>query len=281
MNEKREYNYKPVEELTFTDDVMFGAVMKHKEICIGVLERLLHIKIDHIEYPKLQKHLKPFYTSKGVRLDVYVKDSNRVFDVELQNRKFEALGKRTRYYQSMIDMDNLMKGEDYSKLKESFVIFICTDDPFGKNRPQYSFENVCLEDSEVELDDKVHKLIYNASSYKEAKDTDLELYNFLRFVNNNSAEDDFTDEISRLVEKIKANDKFKTEYMAVNLHERDIRVEAERNGIVKGIAQGAHDNAVQNTRNLLAMNILTPEQIAQATGLSLEEVLALQKEKNA
>lgn len=161
MNEKREYNYKPVEELTFIDDFMFGAVMKHKEICIGVLERLLHIKIDHIEYPKLQKHLKPFYTSKGVRLDVYVKDTNRVFDVELQNRKFEALGKRTRYYQSMIDMDNLMKGEDYSKLKESFVIFICTDDPFGKNRPQYSFENVCLEDSEVELDDKVHKLIYN------------------------------------------------------------------------------------------------------------------------
>ena len=160
-DEKRDYNYKPVEELTFTDDFIFGAVMKHKEICIGVLERLLHIKIDHIEYPKLQKHLKPFYTSKGVRLDVYVKDSNRVFDVELQNREFEALGKRTRYYQSMIDMDNLMKGEDYSKLKESFVIFICTDDLFGKNRPQYSFENVCLEDNEVDLNDKVHKLIYN------------------------------------------------------------------------------------------------------------------------
>ena len=69
--------------------------------------------------------------------------------------------------------------------------------------------------------------------------------------------------------------------MAVNLHERDIRVEAERNGIVEGIAQGAHDNAVQNTHNLLAMNILTPEQISQATGLPLEEVLALQKEKNA
>ena len=69
--------------------------------------------------------------------------------------------------------------------------------------------------------------------------------------------------------------------MAVNLHERDIRVEAERNGIVKGIAQGAHDKAVESARNLLAMNILTPEQIAQATGLPLEEVLALQKEKNA
>ena len=63
----------------------------------------------------------------------------------------------------------------------------------------------------------------------------------------------------------------------MNLHDRDIMRVAKR----EGIAQGAHDNAVQNTRNLLAMNILTPEQIAQATGLPLEEVLALQKEKNA
>ena len=68
--------------------------------------------------------------------------------------------------------------------------------------------------------------------------------------------------------------------MAVNLHERDIRVEAERNGIVKGIAQGAHDKAVESARNALAMN-LSPEQVAQITGLSLDEVLALQKEKNA
>ena len=271
--EKRDYNYKPVEKLTFTDDFMFGAVMKHKEICIGVLERLLHIKIDHIEYPKLQKHLKPFYTSKGVRLDVYVKDSDRVFDVELQNRKFEALGKRTRYYQSMIDMDNLVKGEDYSTLKESYVIFICTDDPFGKGLAQYSFKDVCLENTEVELDDKVHKLIYNSSSYKVAKDTDPKLYNFLRFVNDNSADDDFTDEISRLVEKIKANDKFKTEYMAVNLHERDIRVEAERNGIAKG----EQKKAIETARKMLAAG-LAVEQISLFVDLPAEEIKKLQKD---
>lgn len=47
------------------------------------------------------------------------------------------------------------------------------------------------------------------------------------------------------------------------LYEKDIRQE------------GAHENAVENARNLFAMNILTPEQIAQATGLSLDEVLAI------
>lgn len=30
---------------------MFGAVMSEPEICKGVLELLLRVKIDHIEYP--------------------------------------------------------------------------------------------------------------------------------------------------------------------------------------------------------------------------------------
>ncbi|MDD7417726.1 MAG: Rpn family recombination-promoting nuclease/putative transposase [Treponemataceae bacterium] len=67
-------------------------------------------------------------------------------------------------------------------------------------------------------------------------------------------------------------------------YDLDMQVKAEEafeDGKEAGLEQGAHDNAVQNTRNLLAMNILTPEQIAQATGLPLEEVLALQKKKNA
>ena len=112
--------------------------MRDPEICKGVIERLLQVKIDHIEYPELQKTISPFYTKKGVRLDLYVADSNRVFDVECQSYKVENIGKRTRYYQSMLDCDSLMKAADYSKLKESFVIFICVDDSFGKGLPVYT-----------------------------------------------------------------------------------------------------------------------------------------------
>lgn len=278
MSETQNYTFKSVEELTFTDDYMFGAVMRHEEICKGVLERLLHIKIEHISYPELQKGLKPYYTSKGVRLDVYVKDSDRVFNVELQNKKYDTLGKRTRYYQAMMDIDQLMRGDDYSKLKESYVIFICTHIPFEENMPVYTFESICLEDKNIKLDDKVHKVIYNSSDYEKLKDTDRELYSFLRFVDKNSASDDFTDEISALVEEIKLQEEFKTRYMAVNLHERDIRVEAKREGITEGIAQGAHDKAIEAASNLLKMGLGTIEQIAQAQGLSVEEVRALQSE---
>ena len=113
---------KPVEELTFTDDFMFGYVLRDPEICKTLLETLLGIQIEHIEYPELQKSISTFYESKGVRLDVYVKDSNRVFDIEIQNDFQIALARRTRYYQSMIDMDDLLKGYDYSELNDSFII---------------------------------------------------------------------------------------------------------------------------------------------------------------
>ena len=57
---------------------------------------------------------------------------------------------------------------------------------------------------------------------------------------------------------------------------------AERRGIAKGLAEGelrgAQRNAIANARNLLSMNLCTPEQIAQAVSLPLEQVLALKEE---
>ena len=75
---------------------MFGTIMKNKPICKGVLERLLRIKVGKIEYPSLQKIIAPFYESKGIRLDVYVAEPSRVFDIEIQTSIPPNLPKRTR-----------------------------------------------------------------------------------------------------------------------------------------------------------------------------------------
>ncbi|MBR4629581.1 MAG: Rpn family recombination-promoting nuclease/putative transposase [Treponema sp.] len=170
------------------------AQMRDHEICKGVLERLLQIKIDHIAYPELQKSISPLYTQKGVRLDVYVADSDRVFDVECQSYKIENIGKRTRYYQSLLDIDSLFKGSDYSELKESYVIFICTDDPFDKNLPVYTFERKCKENADVDLEDMTHHIVFNAAAYGE--EDNPEIKDFLSFVKNNQAKSDFTRRIS-------------------------------------------------------------------------------------
>ena len=40
--------------------------------------------LTQVEYPELEKAKKNFYTTKSVRLDVYLKDVDKIMDVELQ-----------------------------------------------------------------------------------------------------------------------------------------------------------------------------------------------------
>ena len=56
------------------------------------------------------------------------------------------------------------------------------------------------------------------------------------------------------------------------------REEGLKQGIQQGIQQGEQQKAIEAAINLLKMEVLTPEQIAQAQGLPLEKVLELQKE---
>lgn len=258
---------KPVDELVFSDDFMFGAIMQDPVICKGVLERLLQIKIDHIEYPELQKSISPFYTKKGVRLDVYVADSDKVFDVECQSYKTENIGKRTRYYQSMLDIDSLMKGADYSALKESYVIFICTDDPFEAGLPVYTFERKCKEKANVDLKDQTHHIVFNAAAYEE--EPDPEIKEFLAFVKNNKAASDLTRRIEAMVQTKKFEQTFVNQYMAYNLHDSDVRK--------LGRAEGAHDAKLEAARNALRFG-LTKQQAAQISGLTEDEVQQLAAE---
>ena len=245
--------------------------MHDPEICAELIERLLHIRVKKIEYPELEKVIAPYYSSKGVRLDVYIKDSDRIIDIECQANLKPSLGKRTRYYQSMIDIDCLMKGDSYHKLKESFILFLCKEDPFYDENnkryglPCYTFKNICTENSHINLNDKTMKVIYNASAYE--KENDKLIKAFLRFIHTNEpGEDDFSNRLSRIVTKLKENEKFRSDYLAMNLHDFDIRYEA--------LNEGRQEKAVEDAVNFLKKNI-PAETIAECVGLTLEQVKEL------
>ena len=273
---------KPIEELTFTDDFMFGRVMQNPEICKGFLERMLEIKIDKIEYPELQKSISPHYQSKGIRLDVYVQDSNRVFDIEIQNSLAENLPKRTRYYQSMMDIDLLLKGKNYTELKESFVIFICKDDFFGFDLPCYSFSTTCKEKPDLCLQDETQKIFFNASAFSNEKN--LEKKSILEYIVDRTSTTDFTHKLNSLVEQTKLNEIFRGDYMAWGLAEFDAEQRGKKegysvglsDGISQGIQQGSQQAKIETAKNLLSMSI-SIENISKATNLSVEEIKALAK----
>ena len=48
--------------------------------------------------------IENFYDSRGIRIDVYVKDSGRIFNIEIQTGNYDDLILRARYYLSSSDV---------------------------------------------------------------------------------------------------------------------------------------------------------------------------------
>ena len=103
-------------------------------------------------------------------------------------------------------------------------------------------------------------------SYKEAKDERIR--DFLKFVcTNEPGKDDFTTRLSSLVEEIKENEQFRSDYAAMNLHDRDITRMAKR----EGIEEGARNKNIENARNLYA-NGVSKDIIAKSLQMTMDEL---------
>lgn len=209
------------EDLSISNDFLFGKVMQDAELCKELLQRILpELDIDHVEYPELQKTIKEDFEAKGIRLDAYVNDGKgTVYDIEMQAVTSKYLPRRTRYYQSMIDLQLVDKGQDYDTLNDSYIIFICLSDLFGKGRYRYSFENICKEDMEVMLNDGAKKIFLNADGKK--GDISEELKAFLDYVAGRPSEDAFVKKLESAVEKAKKNRKWRREYMTLLMRDRE------------------------------------------------------------
>ncbi len=88
------------QEIGLSNDFFFGKVMRNPDLCKKMLGRIIpELKIGRIEYPELQKTMKADIDARGIRLDVYVKDSEDVvYDIEIQNVNTKELPERSRYY---------------------------------------------------------------------------------------------------------------------------------------------------------------------------------------
>ncbi len=149
--------------------------------CKGLLERVLEIPIDRVDVSK-EKSIVYHPEYKGVRLDVYAKDEKQTrYNVEMQVERKPALGKRSRYYQSQMDMEMLLTGEDYTELPNTYVIFICDFDPFGKDKYRYTFRTTCQESENVDLEDGRTTVFLNTRGKNESE-VPGELVTFLQYM---------------------------------------------------------------------------------------------------
>lgn len=235
-------------ELRFADSPMFDRVMADESICREVVEVVLGIEVGKVVYHNVEQAMEPVVGRRGVRLDAYLKGDGAVYDVEMQSYGRMCIDRRFRYYQSAIDMTLLGKGRGYDLLPDSYVVFICTEDPYGMGLPRYGFERVCEEDPSLRSECGSHWVALNASAHRAA--TGERLRSLLEYVDNGFVGAD------RLVRRIdgkvsEANldrkwveqvfsimDAEEDAAMQIQMAERVYRKKGLEEGRVEGLAEG-------------------------------------------
>ena len=190
---------KRFEDLTLQDDFMFCKVMQNPDLCKRLIEMILSDTIGKITYISIQHNINTYEQAKSIRFDVLVQTENgKFYDVEMQVSNEKNIPNRMRFYQAAIDISFLDKGNFYNDLNDSFIIFICLFDVLGKNRSIYTFENICLEDKNISLQDGTKKVIINAEAFKDTKNKELK--EFLEYLKTGKAKSEFTRRIEEMIQ---------------------------------------------------------------------------------
>ena len=258
---------KSFDELTFQDNFIFQKVMLKKHICKAVLERLLDISIKDIIYIHEEKNLDVRWDTKSVRLDVFVNDDKgTVFNIEMQTSKdMEELVKRTRFYQSILDMYHIQKGQKYTTLNDSYIIFICTFPVFTSNRHKYTFKNVCIEDHGIALNDGATKLFLSTKGTQ--NDVSKPLQAFLDYIDGQKETDELLRDIDDAVHEVKHCEAWKEEYSMLSMDHYKYWKEGMAEGIAQGEAKGKAEVVIQMLQEKLSL-----EMIARLTKLTVEQI---------
>lgn len=272
---------KSFDELTFQDNFIFQKVMLKKHICKAVLERLLDISIKDIVYIHEEKNLDVRWDTKSVRLDVFVNDDKgTVFNIEMQTSKdMEELVKRTRFYQSILDMYHIQKGQKYTTLNDSYVIFICTFSVFTGDRHKYTFKNVCIEDYGIALNDGATKLFLSTKGTQ--NDVSKPLQAFLDYIDGQEATDDLLRDIDDAVHEVKHCEAWKEEYVMLSMDHYKYWKEGMAEGIAEGLAQGKAEGKSEGKIEVVIQMLrkqLSIEMIAEVTNFTVEDVRKIAEE---
>lgn len=244
-------NKKTFAELEFCDAFMFAATMEDEELCRKVLERILEIPLKAV---RVHTEDTIFVDSDyhGVRLDVHANDEEGSrYNVEMQVKSEGNLPKRSRYYQSQMDAAVLEPGMDFNQLPRSFVIFICTFDPFGRGLCRYTYEYQCRESGDF-LEDRTCRVFLNTKG-KNQQDIPAELARFLQFVEDSGyvsevPEDELLEGLLGRIRYLKRNRRMEERYMLFG----ELLGEERRLGRAEGLEQGLEQSR-KRERTLLSL----------------------------
>lgn len=199
--------------------------------------------------------------NRSVRLDVLATDSTgRKFNIEIQRADRGAGRKRARYNSSMMDANLLQKGEDFEQLPETYVVFITEHDVMAKGLPLYQVERCILATGE-KFEDGAH-IIYVNGSYRDETPIGKLMHDF-------SCTDPADMHYGVLADRVRFFKESKEGVAIMCKAMEDMRNQTLREGMM------------EVARRMLAAGKYALEEIAEISGLSLDEVKNLQTGQSA
>ena len=249
-----------IEQYRLMDDDFMSKCLENAPECIELILRIILGKNDlkvvksQTEYPI--KSLQ----GRGVRFDVFARDSKgREYDIEIQRADHGAEPRRARYNSALMDANALKSGEDFGKLRDTYVIFITENDVMGRGQDMYVFDRMDRR-SGLDFGDGAH-VVYANGTWR-GNDA---LGRLMHDLNCSDADEMYFDLLKRRVSEFKNSEEGR--YTMCKAMERI----AERNK-----AEGKRETMLATGKRMLKDGILALKDIARYSGLTLAQVKKLQ-----
>ena len=262
-----------------TDDWIFKLLFgdeRNKSMLIDMLKSFVELPQEEFELTFMDTHLKPeFEDDKMGIVDVKVKTkTGKIIDIEIQVHPFKNIGKRLSFYKSKLIVEQIGKSENFTVIQKVICICITSNELFSGVKEYIN--SFCFYNPENGLYfEDIPEEVYTLELSKVPSVNDgTAVWEWLQFLRAKQKEDfemvaEKNPEIRKAVDtlyELSADEEVRAQYemrQKARLDRLTQLAESYQDGLAKGKLEVA--------QNLKAMG-LSPDQIATATGLTLDEI---------
>jgi len=271
---------------------LFGTE-ENKDIMIEFLSLVTLLSKDDFDDVRIEnsEQIPRFYNDKTGRLDIKIRlHDGRKIDVEMQNTYFDYYPKRSIFYCSKLIHEHFMSGFQYAQLKKCIAINVLNSS-FKLSEKIHSIYQIRETEEQTLLDELLE--IHFLDLTKLQKDNLTSLEKWLMFIKTDSKEErsmlaqgnPVMAKANKVMDIFYLDEQERKRYEAAWEYESDrlsMINESERKGLergraegeARGKAEGSRQAKLETAKNLLQFG-LSVQKIAQATGLTKEDVEAL------
>lgn len=213
--------------------------------------------------------------SRSIKLDVRAEDADgKLYNIEIQRSDRGAGAKRARFHSSALDGGMLDKSQDFSELADTYVIFFTEKDTFGAGIAMYHVERKIEELDNRYFGDGSH-IIYINGAYR---DTSTLIGKLIHDFYCDKAGDMYLPPLAEKVRYYKEDEEGNGSMCRIV--EEEVRREREK-GEKIGEERGVKKANIRTALSMIKKGVLTLEDIAEYSGLPIEEVRKLAEKHTA